>query len=189
MIIVNYLDQIELYSELAPKHQKFIMFYVNDPERTAYKAVTKAGYATQNPRQRAAVLMKDENIKQVIYEYEMLIAADHSEVRDQVIKELCLIAFCDMKEFIKWTESNGLDITKLDKLPENLSRVVKEVSITETKVGTNKKFKLHDKIAAIQELNKMLGFYSADKIAVTNPDGNMGQSTIVMLPSNGREKK
>lgn len=181
---MKYLDQIDLYKKLIPRHQSFLVSYMNDPSRVGYKAAEKAGYKSKNLMVTASKILKDPRIKEIIEKYNELISSDYSELREKNIKELCLIAFADMSEFVKWKNEN-FHFLKTEDMKEGFSRIIHELSISNGKP----KIKLYNKIEAIKELNKMLGHYSAEKHEHSNPDGKMGQTTVVLLPSNGREKK
>ena len=83
--------------------------------------------------------------------------------------------------------TSSLSLKDSDTLGVDISRVVSEVSETMTMFGNAKKIKLYDKLMAMRELNKMLGFYAAEEYKINNPDGNLTPQIIVTIPANGRE--
>jgi len=77
---------------------------------------------------------------------------------DDVLEEFRRIGFSDMRKFVEW---DGSDVTlkPSDQLTDDDAAAVAEVSKTETKDGGSIKFKLHDKVAALQHLGRILGAF------------------------------
>ena len=182
----KYLSKIKRYKKITLKRQLFLRHLLSDPRRHGLTAALKAGYPEASALQIASKVKND--CSDIIEEYDIMVASDNANLRMKIVKELCLIAFSDLTEFMEWSKK-GLTLIDSKKLKEDLSRVISEVQLYDTMFGVNKKLKTHSKMDAIKELNKMHGFYTDVTVNVNNPDGNMGGNITVTLPSNGREKK
>lgn len=185
---MDYLKKTKEYKALTLRRQIFVRQLLLDPKRNATAAAERSGYTGKNSRIMASQLICDKRIKKVIEKYDDYIAAEHGEIRLKIIKELCLMAFSDLKDFMKWADSTGIKFRDSSKLDDK-SKIISEVSHIFGKYGDSKKIKLYDKIAAMRELNKMLGFYAPERVDLSNKDGSLSANITVTLPSNGREKK
>lgn len=185
---MDYLKKIKEYKNLSLRRQIFVRQLLLDPKRNATKAAERAGYTGKNPTVVSSQIMSDKKVKIVIAKYDEHECAEHGVIRLRIITELCLIAFSDLKDFMSWADE-GLKLINSKDLPDGASRIVNEVSETMTMFGNSKKIKLYDKLTAMRELNKMLGFYPAEKHDHSSSDGSMTPNITVTLPSNGREKK
>jgi phage terminase small subunit len=81
--------------------------------------------------------------------------------------ELKRLALSDMGDFVTW-DGGGVTLRRSSEVE---TRCVVEVSETTSPTGGTVKFKLHDKRAAIADLNKMMGWNAPDKTEVTGKDG------------------
>ena len=120
------------------------------------------------------------------------IAADEAGVTiKQVVDELVKIGFANMGDFMQG-DGNGGIFTDLSALTRAQSSVLSEVTVETRREGKDDaavdvskvKFKLHDKLGALDKLARFLGMFK-DKDA-TPPDPN-GATTVIILPSNGRD--
>ena len=99
-----------------------------------------------------------------------------------VIKELATIAFADMAVYASWGP-HGLVLKASDELPEAATRAVAEIAESATEGGRNTKFKLYDKIRALELLAKHLGMLvERSKVEV---EGDM-TFTVVFDGGDGR---
>lgn len=184
----DYLSEIPEFLELSLRHQVFVRKLLADPKRHGTNAAIAAKYAKSGARARASRILGLKTVKEVIKKYDEKISGDNIDLRIKIIKELMLIAFSDMREFMEWSEHH-LSLKDSEKLEPEMSRVVSEVSETLSLFGSAKKLKLHDKLTALKELNKMHGFYEAEKHEISGKDGQPVANINVTIPSNGREKK
>lgn len=122
----------------------------------ATKAAERAGYSVRTARSTASRLLTKENIQEALQESFRLRSARTEITQDMVLKELATIAFADMAVYAKWGPS-GMTFIASDTLPEAATRAVAEVSESLTESGRNIKFKLFDKIRALELLAKHLG--------------------------------
>ena len=83
--------------------------------------------------------------------------------QDRVIEELALVAFSNLGDFVEWGP-DGIKIKDTaGDLNDEQKRCVAEVSKTTTEHGSTIRFKLHDKIAALDKLARHLGLYMNGK--------------------------
>jgi len=176
------------YQKLTERRKIFIRNYIADPYRNATRAAMRSGYSEASARQSGSNLIRSPGVRAVLDDYDKMLHAENTELKIKIIKELCLIAFADIKEFMSWSQ-HGLRLVDSEELKENLSRVIAEMSENEHQHGTNRKIKTHDKLKAIAELNRMHGFYAKEELDITSKGEKVENGTVVMLPSNGREKE
>lgn len=182
----KYLSKIKAYKKLSLKRQLFLRHLLSDPRRHGVTAAIKACYPKKSAQSMSSQIMSE--CKDVIEEYDIMVAADNANLRVRIVKELCLIAFSNINEFMKWSK-DSMELIESKKLKDELASVIQEIEIYDTMFGVKKKMKTHSKMDAIKELNKMHGFYTDVTVNVNNPDGNMTPQITVTIPSNGREKK
>jgi phage terminase small subunit len=77
---------------------------------------------------------------------------------ERVIAELALISFASMHDYATWGP-DGVTLTASTSLRPEQARVVGEVSQTITMAGGTTRFKLHNKVAALDKLAKHLALY------------------------------
>ena len=141
---------------MTPKQQRFCEEYLVD--LNASQAAQRAGYQAKNLAVCASKLLIKPNIQAAIQEA-MDARSQRTEItQDRVLRELALIAFADMREYVEWGP-DGIELIKSADLLEEASRVVAEVSQTVTKDGGTIKFKLHDKKVALELLGRHLNIF------------------------------
>ena len=143
----------------------------------AYK---QAGY-TGGPSV-ASRLAKKEQIRKRMAEIQELAADETGVTVQMVIEELQRVAFSDMGDFVTWGP-HGMALADSAMLDADASRCVSEVSESITKDGGSQRFKLHDKIRALELLGKHLGAFKADNEQREPP----GRAVVVMDPNNSRD--
>ena len=93
------------------------------------------------------------------------------------LQELKTIGFADLSELVSWSES-GVVLKDSKELSPALTALVSEVS--ENKHGV--KIKLHSKLDALKEINKMIGAYNEPE---RRGDIHITKVTIVLAPIDG----
>jgi len=136
------------------KERAFTQEYPVDMNAT--KAAIRAGYSKKTAGALGHRLLKKVEIQAELQEAFRLRSIRTEITQDMVLKELAIIAFADMAVFATWGPS-GLTLKGSDGLPEAATRAVAEVSENITEGGSNTKFKLYDKIRALEILAKHLG--------------------------------
>ena len=184
---MDYLKEIPQFNHLNEKQKKFIMHYFTDSRKNGTDAAIKAGYSEKGASRQAVNLMKDNRIKMIVEAVNAKDLHDFDGLRRRLTVELASIAFSNVADFMEWSES-FLKIKGSEAISVENQKVIAEISENINMFGTTRKLKLHDKLSAIRELNKMYGFYAAEEYKVQT-EGEVKQTTLVILPSNGREGK
>ena len=169
---------------LTPKQQRFVDEYLVDLNASA--AARRAGYS---PKRAGAIggenLQKPEIAAAITARREAL---QHSTqvTQERVIFELAKIGFLDARRFF---DSDGRPIP-LHQLDAQTAGAVVGLEVLEEfagigeereKVGEVKKYKLADKVKALELLGRHVGIFD-DKVKV-----DLGGKVMVYLPSNGRD--
>lgn len=155
--------------KLSPKQKIFISEYLKDKNGT--QAAIRAGYKGKRATEIAYELMIKPHIKAAIDAGLAKLAEKNEVSASRVIKELTLIAFSDLQNYIDVDENTGAIHCKgFEAMPleasramESISedRVIREASDGKSVVLSDKiKFKLHDKVAALNMLGKHLKLFT-----------------------------
>jgi len=162
---------------LTPKQQCFVEEYLVDLNAT--RAAIRAGYSSKTARQAGAENLSKPDIQTAVAKAQSE-RSERTRVRqDQVIEELARVAFSDISAFVDMGPE-GVKIKRLDDLPADAKRCVAEVSQTKTGV----KFKLHDKLNALNALGRHLGMFT-DK---TEHRGSVTIKVATGLPERERPR-
>jgi phage terminase small subunit len=168
---------------LRAKQRVFVEEYLVD--LCATKAAIRAGYS---PKRADAI--GNENLRKpviaALIAERMAARACRVEVtQDEVVLELKKLAFFDARRFFT-REGRPLALVDLD---DNTAGAVVGLEVFEEfagsgadreKVGEVKKYKLADKVRALELLGRHLGMFT-DQLTITG-----APSVVVYLPSNGR---
>jgi phage terminase small subunit len=157
-----------LLSPLTERQKLFVTEYLVDLNAT--RAAIRAGYSAQTARQTGS-----ENLSKPYIAAEIERAMDERGgiTRTRLIEELAKIAFSDIGKVVKWgpepavirTPENGVAIKRMvsrvtwrdsDEIEDDVRGAVAEVSH-----GANGALhvKMHDKVAALHTLARVLGMY------------------------------
>jgi phage terminase small subunit len=82
-----------------------------------------------------------------------------------VLRELALVAFARMVNFAEWGP-DGVTLKPSASLTDDQQAAVAEVSQSRSATGGTLRFKLHDKVAALEKLGKHLGLFT-DKLDIS----------------------
>lgn len=93
------------------------------------------------------------------------LAKSSGMTRERLVDELSAIATLNVADFLTH-DGNTLTVKCMDDLPRELLRCVSEVIQLDTATGPAIKLKFHDKMLAIDKLNKMLGHYQESQVNV-----------------------
>ncbi len=154
-------------SNLSVKEERFAQEYLVD--LNGMKAAIRAGYSVKTASSQASRLLTRVKVQECIQGL-MAERSKRCEVTaDKVLKEFAKIAFIDIRKFY---HENG--ILKLpNELDEDAAAAIAEISINEiwgyditleanVKQGEAKKVKTHDKLRALENIAKHLGWYEKD---------------------------
>lgn len=155
---------------LTNKQQRFCEEYVVDWNAT--RAAIKAGYSEKTARQIGQQNLTKVDIKAYISEiqYDLQRLAGVSALRN--ILELKKLAYTSIAAF----KQDWMTEKEFDELTDDQKAAISEImTIDKTDKQGNPvkivKFKLHDKLKAIEMINKMLGFNAPDKHEHSGPNG------------------
>ena len=152
---------------LTAKQKAFIQEYLVDLNAT--QAAKRAGYS-----EKTAHVIGQENLrKPAIKDAIDAATRDRSErvqiTADEVLAELKAVAMSNMHDFATW-DDDGVRLKNSGELSRDAARCISEVSDTETSSSRTVKFKLHDKISALEKLGKHLKLFT-DRTELTGKDG------------------
>ena len=143
--------------KLTPKQAQFVKEFLVDLNGTA--AARRAGYSAKTAEQQGYQLLQKTSVQKAVAEA-MQARSERTEITaDQVLKELALIGFSDMRDFTSWAP-DGVMLRESSELTEDQARAVAEVSETKTEHGGTVRFKLHDKRASLVDIGRHLGMFT-----------------------------
>jgi phage terminase small subunit len=167
---------------LTSKQRLFCHYYVVDGNATRAYRNAYIGCKTDNSAAAASVRLL-RNVK--ILEYIKIIEGDIEKrvsiTKIRVLLELAKIAFSTVAHL----HNTWISLKKFEDLTDDQKSAIES---TETEVQTKMidkevfevvkiKIKLYNKLSALAEINKMMGYYATDKIEVTQKDDTRGKST------------
>jgi phage terminase small subunit len=154
-------------SKLDPKRARFVQEYLIDLNAT--QAAIRAGYSKKTANKVGPRLLVNVGIQRAIAAAQIKRSERMEITADRWLRELALVFFADMKDYLDVSEDTGAIRTKgFDAIPKDASRAIQSVKenrvIKEnadgdsTTVYDNFEFKLHDKLKAGEMIGKALGF-------------------------------
>ncbi len=146
--------------KLTPKQQKFVAEYLVDLNAT--QAAIRAGYSAKTARNIAQELLTKPNIQAEIQKRQGKIQQKLEISQETIIAELAAIALANGADYAK-VVSDGVggyvEFTPTDQLdPIKLKAIA---GIKQSQSGME--IKLHDKLRAIELLDKYLGLFTQQK--------------------------
>ena len=144
---------------LTPRQQRFVREYLVDLNGT--QAAIRAGYTKRSARTIAQANLRNPSIADAIS-----VAAKQRAERldlsaDRVFAEYARIAFANMGDYAHFGP-DGVTLADMSKLSEAQTAAIAEVSESKTQHGGTVRFKLHDKLAALNALSRHLGLGAPD---------------------------
>jgi phage terminase small subunit len=151
-------------SKLKPMQLRFAAEYGIDLNAT--QAAIRAGYSARTAKSQGQRLLTNAHIAKAIADAQNARAARTEITADRVLKELARIAFFDIGK--AFTPDGALK--PLDEMDEDTRRALaglEVVSLTEDgeHIGTLKKVKIADKLAALEKIGRHLGMWN-DKLTL-----------------------
>lgn len=166
----------------ADKRAAFVREYLIDLNAT--QAAIRAGYAKNSAHVTASRLLTDAKVSAMLAEAMKKRAEATDITAERVLKEIALLAFSNMADFAEWN-ADRVTLKPSSEMSEAATRCVAEVSQTITEAGGSVKFKLHDKVSALEKLGKHLGILSEKMVHV----GEGGGPIVVSSMSTEEYKK
>lgn len=162
---------------------------------SASAAYVAAGYSKNDGN--AARLNGNEKVRARVEELLTAGAEKAGVTIQRIVDELAKVGFANMGDYLHAT-SGGDPFFVYDQLTDEQKAALAEVTVEDFKEGRGEdardvrrvKFKLYDKLGALEKLGKHLGMFK-DKVELTGKDGKdlpvpVSPVTIFQLPDNGR---
>lgn len=159
--------------KLNPKQERFCVEYSADHNGT--QAAIRAGYSEKTAYSLAERLLRKVEIKKRV----VAIDAKHTESvdlkADAVLRALMEIAFADIAEAF----NDDGTLKRLKEMPQSIRRCIAGVDVEElfagsgqerTMVGYVKKFRMWDKVKALEKLGQHLDLF-VERVRHGNEDG------------------
>ena len=159
------------FSKLTEKQRIFCHEYVVD--WNASRAAIAAGYSKKTAYSIGGENLKKPELKSYIEYIQKDLAKLAGVSALKNIQELSKLAYTNLSDF----KDGWMTQKDFNELSDEKKAALSEIQYTTRKYGEDGtenivKFKMHDKIKAIDMINKMLGFNSAQKIQHGNDPDN-----------------
>lgn len=153
------IDSLATKFKLSIQEVQFCEAYLQN-RGNATLAAEAAGYGkTYGARgQQGAVMLKNPRIMGYINHRGQAMLEKMEITTDLLAAEAAKIAFSNIKDFVQWDERGFMTFNASDEISDVASAAISEVARSDTKFGENFKFKLHDKMRALDFLARLKGF-------------------------------
>jgi len=151
---------------LSDKQKRFVEEYLIDLNAT--QAAIRAGYSEKTAEWIGPQLLTKTHVLAAVEKAKAERSKRTEITQDMVVRELSLIGFADMADFVKIDESGMIQALPLDTLAEGKSRIIKKVRekrvIKSTAEGdqvldATYEFELCDKVKSLENLGRHLGMF------------------------------
>lgn len=168
---------------LSPKQAAFVKEYLIDGVGT--RAAIRAGYSVHSAGQTAWGLLNDPDVKAHLDFHRAQVSVRYEITRDRLFRELSTIAFANMDDYLEENDEGDatFDYSKTSRIERG---VISELTVetfsdpddpaprgTPKRKVRKTKFKLHDKVGAIEKLIKLLGYDTPapQRVEISGPNG------------------
>lgn len=160
---------------LNPNQRRFVQEYLVDLNAT--QAAIRAGYSAKTAYVQGSRLLANVKVQAEIVKAQTKIAAKLEITAEKVLKELALIGFCNMQDYMR-AGPDGDPYLDFSALTREQAAALAEVTVEDFKDGRGEdsrnvrrvKFKLSDKRAALVDIGKHLGMFK-DRVEMTGANG------------------
>ena len=151
------------HKPLTARQSTFVQEYLVDLNGT--QAAIRAGYSKRSAECTASRMLRNAKVVTALQKAMAERSKRVQVSQDRVIEELALVAFSNLGDFVEWGP-DGIKIKDTaGDLNDEQKRCVAEVSETRSEHSATIRFRLHDKIAALDKLARHLGMYMNGKDA------------------------
>jgi phage terminase small subunit len=183
------------------RYDRFARAYIADPELNGTKAAISAGYSKKTAYSKANQLLKKVEVRVLIDSMKTRRAQKLEITGEKVLREIAKVGFANMQDYFQDGRFIGMDALTADQ-----AAAVQEYTVDEERRGTRSgrgrkakrgttatitrtKFKLADKLEALDKLGKHLKLFGADEhgastavkvIIVNSPRPNRPQPAITV---------
>ena len=147
------------------KQRRFVEEYQVD--LNGAQAAIRAGYAVRSAKVRAYKLLQRADIAAAVARGKAERVEALSLSADRVLQEYARIAFADIAEYLSFGP-DGLVIKETAALAPGATAAIAEVTESKTSRGGTVRFKLYDKLAALNALARYLGLGSQEKLLASD---------------------
>jgi len=149
------------------KQQAFVREYLLDHNAT--QAAIRAGYSAKTAYSQGQRLLKNVEVKAAIEKGQVATAQRLDIEKDRVLKDCLQIVETELRDVVEW-DGKTLKVKSFEDIPGAVHPAIESIKQRVSKDGGSYlEIKLHDKMRAIAELNRMLGFYAAEKADLKVP--------------------
>lgn len=150
---------------LTPKQVRFVEEYLVDNNAT--QAAIRAGYAERTANEQGSRLLAKSNVQALVEQKRGALAKKTEVSAERVIAEYCKVAFADMANYVMIDQKSGEVRLDFGKIPAGGTAAIAEITQEEYMDGAGDdarpvkrtKFKLYDKLRALDALGKHLGLF------------------------------
>ena len=151
-------------NELNAKQRKFINEYLKTGQKA--KSAVRAGYSPRSAHAHASYLLRNDKIKAELERRTKQIETKSDVSKEKVLRELALLGFSNMIDYIKPTE-DGLYTLDLNNITRDKAAAIQELNIDEDYIGSGSdkvlrrkiKVKLYNKVQPLELLGKHLRLF------------------------------
>jgi phage terminase small subunit len=177
---------------LTDKQRRFVEEYAGSAKFNGSEAARRAGY-TGNENTittMASKLLANKEISEAIQARMDKLAAKCDISAEKVLRELALLGFSNMRDYMQIT-SDGDPYISLSDLTREQAAAISELTVEDYKEGRGEdardvkriKIKVSDKRGALELLGKHLGIFKNDG----QVNVNLSLEPKIYLPDNGRD--
>lgn len=153
---------------LTPKQELFAREYLVDLNAT--QAAVRSGYSAKTAEVQGCRLLRNAQVKRAVEAARQLRENKAIMAREEILKELSLIGRSDVADYMTIDEGGAIKHKPFGEMPEGASRALESIeenrTIRESSDGKDSnivndkvKFKLHDKLRALELLGKNIGLF------------------------------
>jgi phage terminase small subunit len=171
----------DLSLNLAPKQKRFVEEYLLDPNAT--KAATKAGYSPKSASTIGKQLLQKPTVSKALLQKQKKRADKMGITAEMVLDELRKCGFSNMQDYMKSTK-DGDPYLDFSALTRDQAAALSEVTVEDYVEGRGEnarqvkkvKFKLADKLAALEKIGRHIGMFKAEE-----KEGNVGNLNLTVI--------
>lgn len=170
---------------LTAKQERFVEEYLVDLNAT--QAAIRAGYSAKTAGATGHENLRKPEIQDAISEARIKLSERTEITQEKVLAELAKLGFSNMADYMRGGE-DGDPYLDFSDLTRDQAAALTEVTVEDFKDGRGEdardvrrvKFKLADKISALEKIGKHLGMFT-DRVDHTSSDGSMQMPTVIQF--------
>lgn len=160
---------------LTPKQKRFVEEYLID--LNAKQAAIRTGYSPKTAEVQASRLLRNAHVSAAVAAGQKRLADKAEVTAERVIAELAKIGFANMQDYMR-VGHDGDPVLDFSKLSREQAAALVECTVEDFKDGRGEdardvrrvRFKLGDKLGALEKLGKHLGLFR-ERVELTGKDG------------------